>query len=238
LNPLELTGRTRTHVVQPEGLHCALHRDAVDAFLAMRAAAAQAGIELEAASAFRHFDRQREIWNAKFRGERPVLDARGQPLEVTAMDEAARVQAILAWTALPGGSRHHWGTDIDVIDRAAMAPGYAVQLTSAEYAPDGVFGRLAGWLDGNMGRYGFFRPYATGAGGVRPEAWHLSFAPVSRPALRELDVATLADALLGQGVAGETEILARLPAIHARYVKTVDRAPRMRSRWARLRHPV
>lgn len=237
MNPLELTGRTRQHVVQPEGMRCALHRDAVAPFMAMRTAAAREGIDLEAASAFRHFDRQREIWNAKFRGERPVLDADGRPLEALALSEAARIDAILQWSALPGASRHHWGTDLDVIDRAAMAPGYVVGLTNDEYMAGGVFGNLNAWLDRHMRRFGFYRPYATGTGGVRPEPWHLSYAPIARRATMELDLATLAEALLGQGVAGENEILARLPGIHRRYVRMVDAPPRMRSRWARRHKP-
>jgi hypothetical protein len=150
------------------------------------------------------------------------------------MDATARVEAILLWSALPGASRHHWGTDLDVIDRAAMPPGYEVKLAADEYGPGGVFAGLGSWLDRHMRRYGFYRPYATGTGGVRPEPWHLSFAPVARPATRALDVATLADALRGQGVAGEREILGRLADIHARCVRGVDAPPRMRSRWARL----
>ena len=41
LNDLELTGRARTHVVQVEDLRCALHRDVLEPFLALRTAAAQ-----------------------------------------------------------------------------------------------------------------------------------------------------------------------------------------------------
>ena len=232
MNALELTGRADTHVTEPPGTGCRMHREAAGAFLAMRAAAARDQIQLEAASAFRDFDRQRQLWNAKFRGERPLLDAAGWPLDPAAMDVRDLVEAILLWTALPGASRHHWGTDLDVIDRAALPPGYALQLTADEYAPDGIFARLTAWLNRHMRRYGFFRPYVSVRGGVRPEPWHLSFAPVSRPALMALDVGMLADALRGQGVLGEAEILARLPWIHERYVLAVDRAPRMRSRWA------
>jgi LAS superfamily LD-carboxypeptidase LdcB len=234
MNPFELTGRARTHLTEPPGARCLVHRDAAEAFLAMREAAMQAGIELEAASAFRDFERQRQLWNAKFTGDRPLLDASGRMLDTNSLDEPQRVEAILLWSALPGASRHHWGTDIDVIDRSAMAPGYDLQLMPEEYAPGGPFGRLNSWLDENMRHFGFFRPYATGRGGVRPEPWHLSYAPVSRQAVKDLDLSTLADALQGQEVLGIVSIVERLPAIHERYVRTVDAAPRMRSRWARL----
>jgi LAS superfamily LD-carboxypeptidase LdcB len=234
VNELELTGRARTHLTEPPGVHCLVHRDAAEAFLAMRAAAARVGIDLEAASAFRDFERQRQLWNAKFRGERPLLDAQGRPLDVTRLEEPQRIEAILLWTALPGASRHHWGTDLDVIDRAAVPTGYEVQLAADEYAPGAMFGRLGAWLEANMRHFGFFRPYASGKGGVRPEPWHLSFAPVARRALAAHEVTTLADALQGQEVLGLAAVLARLAQIHERYVRTIDAAPRMRSRWARL----
>lgn len=235
LSKLELTGRARTHVIEPPGLSCLMHPAAAAAFLAMREAAARSGIVLEVASGFRHFDRQRQIWNAKFRGERPVLDAAGKPVDVNQLADAQRVETLLLWTALPGASRHHWGTDFDVIDRAAMPEGYTVRLVTDEYAADGLFGPLSAWLDCNMRRFGFFRPYDTGRGGVRPEPWHLSYAPVAKAALAALDVGTLAEAVGGHDVLGEATVLARLPRIHRRYVQEVDRPPRMRSRWARLR---
>ena len=81
------------------------------------------------------------LWNRKWRGERPLLDAAGRPLDPATLDDAERMDAILCWSAIPGGSRHHWGTDVDVIDAAAMPDGYQVQLVAAEYAADGVFAR-------------------------------------------------------------------------------------------------
>jgi LAS superfamily LD-carboxypeptidase LdcB len=233
MNALEITGRARTHLTEPPGAHCLMHRDAAASFLAMREAAAQVGIDLEAASAFRDFERQRQLWNAKFCGDRPLLDAKGRPVDVMRLDEPQRVEAILLWSALPGASRHHWGSDLDVIDRAAVSPGYEVQLSGDEYAPGAIFGRLNHWLDENMRSFGFFRPYASGKGGVRPEPWHLSFAPVARPALAALDLPMLAEALQGQEILGLNWIMANLPEIHLRYVRTIDPPPRMRSKWAR-----
>jgi len=146
MNPLELTGRARTHVVELQAPRCALHYAAATSFLAMRDAAAQSGIDLVAASSFRDFDRQLAIWNAKWRGERPLLDRAGLPLDAASLDAGARIDAILCWSALPGGSRHHWGTDCDVIDAAALPQGYRVQLVPEEYVPGGVFARLTPWL--------------------------------------------------------------------------------------------
>jgi LAS superfamily LD-carboxypeptidase LdcB len=212
-----------------------LHRAAVRPFLAMRKAAALAGFDLVPVSSFRDFGRQRAIWNAKFRGERVALDRAGKPMDITALGPGARVEAILLWSALPGASRHHWGSDVDVADGKPMAAGYVPKLEVGEYRGGGPFAALSAWLGANMRRFGFYRPYTRRRRGVQPEPWHLSYAPVARPALAKMSVRLLAEAIRGADVEGEAEILSRLPAIRERYLLDVDAPPRMRSRYARLR---
>ena len=211
-----------------------LHNAAVRPFLAMREAAMRAGFELAPVSSFRDFERQRLIWNAKYRGERQLLDRRSRPVRVSALAPGARVETILLWSALPGASRHHWGSDIDVADGSVIAAGYEPRLEVEEFRRGGPFAALSAWLADNMRRFGFYRPYTRRGRGVQPEPWHLSYAPVSRPALQRMTVRLLAEAIAGNGVAGEAEILARLPEIRERYVLGVDAPPRMRSRFARL----
>ena len=231
LDALELTGRSRGHVVELELPRCTLHRDVVLPFLALRGAALADGIDLVPASSFRDFERQRSIWNAKFRGERPMLDRAGGALDGQGLSADARIEAILWWSALPGASRHHWGTDLDVYDRAALPAGTSLQLVPAEYAAGGPFERLSGWLRDNMQRYGFFQPYARDRGGVSPEPWHLSFAPLALEFAAALTPALLAEALVAAGVEGEAGILAAIPGIHARYVRDVD-SPGQPAAWA------
>jgi LAS superfamily LD-carboxypeptidase LdcB len=225
MNELELTGRARTHVVDLEQPRCTLHRETAPAFLAMRAAAAQAGIDLEPVSAYRDFEAQLRIWNDKFRGLRPLYDRDGTELAHATLDPEQVVDAILCWSAAPGASRHHWGSEVDVIDRAAVAPGMRVRLLPEEYFPGGSFAGLSRWLDENMGRFGFFRPYRVDRGGVSPEPWHLSHAPVSVPALERLTPAALRTAFQGSEIDGKELLLARVDAIHARYVASVDSPP-------------
>ena len=221
LHPLELTGRARTHIVELAEPRCLLHREVVAPWRALRAAAATAGIDLMPGSTFRDFEHQLRIWNAKFRGERALLDPAGRPLEALALDPAARVEAILHWSALPGASRHHWGTEIDVLDAAALGPGQRPALLPAEYGPGGVFQRLGAWLDAHAGEFGFYRPYDLDRGGVQPEPWHLSYAAVATRAEALLTPELLAETLAGAEVAGREVILERLAAIHARYVRAV-----------------
>jgi len=235
LNGLQLTGRDRGHIVVLEGPRCLLHAAAVRPFLALRDAARRAGFELSPVSSFRDFERQRSIWNAKYRGERPALDRAGRPVRMNVLDPGERVETILLWSALPGASRHHWGSDIDVADGRVIAAGYEPKLEVGEFRRGGPFAALAAWLGQNMSRYGFYRPYSHRGRGVQAEPWHLSYAPVARRALERMTTRLLASAIEGAGVDGEAEILARLPAIRERYVLDVDAPPRMRSRWARIK---
>src|SRR5258706_5540150 len=121
-----------------------------------------------------NFARQLAIWNEKFSGARRLLDRAGEPLAADALDEAGRVAAILVWSALPGASRHHWGSDCDLIDRAALSAGAAVELLGKHYGAGGCYAALAAWLKGHAHDYGFFLPYDIDRGGVQPETWHYS----------------------------------------------------------------
>jgi LAS superfamily LD-carboxypeptidase LdcB len=217
-----VTGRVATHVRELAAPHCVLHVHAAKALLALRDAARLAGIQLYVVSAFRDFNQQLAIWSAKFTGQRPLLDRAGAVINASELYESALIDAILTWSALPGASRHHWGSEIDVIDSAALGPGARAQLVPEEFASGGCFERLNGWLDSNMGRFGFFRPYATFQGGVQPEPWHLSYAEVSAPALRVLTVNVLREAIEEAEMPGRQTVLARLPELYERYVLAVD----------------
>jgi LAS superfamily LD-carboxypeptidase LdcB len=222
VTPAELTGRTRTHILDLTELGCAVHVHTVAPFLALRREALAAGFDLVAASSFRDFDRQLGIWNAKFTGEKPLYGAAGELLETAQLSPAERVSAILLWSALPGASRHHWGTDVDLIDRAAVPAGYRVQLTADEFAPNGPFAAVSNWLETHAARFGFFRPFRGVLSGVQPEDWHYSFAPVAESARRGLTSDVLRVALERAPVQGRAEILARLDELHLRYVAAID----------------
>jgi LAS superfamily LD-carboxypeptidase LdcB len=222
LNASELTGRAATHIVAVPELDCKVHRGAVEAVRRLADACAAAGIKLAVASSFRSFERQVEIWNAKYTGARPLLTRDGRPFDRGQADPNALIDAILAWSALPGGSRHHWGTDFDVVDGDVLAAGYQPQLVPQEYAPGGAFERLGAWLDANLTRHDFFRPYRRERGGVQPEAWHLSYGPIATPALEALSLEVLIEAVAASSMHGREGVLARIPELYERYVKGID----------------
>ncbi len=194
----------------------------------MHAAARRAGIEIALASTYRDFETQARIWNEKWTGRRKLVDRGGRTLDANALAPAARVAAILAWSAAPGASRHHWGTDFDVFDRAAVPADYRLGLVPAEYRGGGPFAPLSDWLNENMARFGFYRPYHTDRGGVAPEPWHLSHAPSAREASRRLRLATLRAAIVMGEIEGKAALLKALPGIYARYVRSVDAPPSSR----------
>jgi LAS superfamily LD-carboxypeptidase LdcB len=218
----ELTGQLRSHIVPVADPACELHHQVVTPFLNLRKAARADGIDLKPVSSFRDFDRQLGIWNGKFSGERAMLDAAGKPLDGGALAPRERVEAILLWSALPGASRHHWGTDIDLIDGNADAKGFRDKLTREAFAPMGPFAPLNRWLDEHAARFGFFRPFLGVRSGVQPEPWHFSFAPVAEQARRRLSKPVLRAALAAAPLFGKEIVLEQLDALHARYVETID----------------
>jgi hypothetical protein len=221
LDDFELTGRGRSHVAEVPGNGCLLHPAATWAYLAMRIAARSAGLEITAVSGFRDLGAQLAIWNGKYRGERVLLGRDSQPVDALALDEGERVAAILLWSALPGASRHHWGSDCDVIDRARLGPTEPPRLLTADFQPGGRYAALDAWLAEHAADYGFFRPYDSDRGGVQPEPWHLSFAPVSVPALARMSPSLLARALAEVEIEGRVTIERRLPQLFEHYVAAV-----------------
>ena len=189
------------------------------AFNDMQVAAAYEGFNLQAASSWRGFERQLAIWNGKWRGERPLLDADNQPLDALQLDDMERLHAILRWSALPGTSRHHWGTDLDIYDPDCLPVGTRLALEPWEYEAGGWFADLGEWLGDHMADFGFFLPYAKpldAAQGVAYEPWHISFAPESGE--QRLDPNALALCLQQADIEGKECILAHLDEILARYV--------------------
>jgi LAS superfamily LD-carboxypeptidase LdcB len=223
-SPANLVGQSETHLcsAQDAGVFGArMHHDAVGPFIQLRAAAAADGFDLALESGFRSFERQLSIWNRKVNGERAVLDSEAQALDITQLTPRELVFAILRWSALPGASRHHWGTDLDVYDRAAKPPGYEIQAIPAEVEAGGMFAPLHEWLDRRIAdgaAFGFFRPYDVDRQGVAPERWHLSYAPVASTYLRLLTVDLLHEAIERADLALKDVVINSLPEIYQRFV--------------------
>lgn len=208
-------------LVHDHALQCDLQGEVLQALQQLRERAAAAGFDLRVASSYRSFARQLLIWNNKATGLRPVLDDRGLPLDIARLGERELAFAILRWSALPGASRHHWGTDLDVYDAAAMPAGYQLQLTQAETQGDGVFAPFHRWLDVELQRPDavFYRPYSQDTGGIAPEPWHLSYAPLAKVYAQQMSEALLRHQLEQTDIQLKSTLLAHLGEIYARFVR-------------------
>ena len=167
------------------------HQKASNAFTALSRRATTAGFDLRVASAFRGYGRQLDIVNAKWLGHRPVLNEEGLGLHRAALSDSDWLAAILRFSALPGTSRHHWGTDFDIWDRSTVTEDYVPQLLASEYQHEGVFAEMSAWLDDQISAdnaEGFYKPYAVDRGGVAPEPWHISYRPVAEGYQRQLSL--------------------------------------------------
>lgn len=210
-------GLTEEHLTTCQGGH-KLRAEVCDAFMSMQNEAHRDGIDLQIVSSYRNFQRQQAIWDAKWLGLRHMFDRGGQRINPEHLKHEQKLFAILIWSALPGASRHHWGTDLDVYDKAAVDNWQQpFELVAAEYEQAGPCHALNCWLAENAGRYGFYRPYAKDTGGVAPEAWHISYQPLAKKVIQQLDLTVLSETLRDSNIQGKEIILAHLDEVFTRF---------------------
>ena len=150
-----------------ETLHY-LRKGTAQAWERMHHAASEDGVELMIVSSTRNFERQKNIWENKWFGRTLT---QGKNLAESELGAIEKSQAILKFSAMPGTSRHHWGTDIDI------------NSTEESYFETSQGIEMYNWLNKHAYNFGFFQPY-TVKGNNRPtgyeeEPWHWSFAPLS-----------------------------------------------------------
>lgn len=225
-----LVGQSEIHLCSAadgELIGVRVHGEVVLPFLRLQSEAREAGFDLAVLSGFRSFEQQLSIWNRKVTGHLPVLDSDTRPLDIATLSEQELVFAILRWSALPGASRHHWGTDLDVYDVAAKPEGYVIELIPEEVDRGGIFAPLHEWLDARIAdgtAFGFFRPYDVDRQGVAAERWHLSHAPVSSLYARMITPELLHETIERSDIMLKDVVLAHLPAIFDRFVINTNRA--------------
>ncbi|MBS1505864.1 MAG: M15 family metallopeptidase [Bacteroidetes bacterium] len=157
---------------QGSALNGYLRKEAFDAFEKMAAAAGKDGVTLTIISATRNFDSQKKIWENKWNGKTKV---EGKDLTtITDLNERARL--ILLYSSMPGSSRHHWGTDMDLnsLDNNYFSSGEGLKIYQ--------------WLTKHAAEFGFCQPYTSkvnGRTGYEEEKWHWSYLPLSKPFLEE-----------------------------------------------------
>ena len=215
-----LTGQDSRPIVRDLHFACPMHRDVVAAFRRLQQIAADAGQCLQIASGYRDFARQLLIWNEKVSGKRPLLDQAGEVILANDMSEWELIQYILRWSALPGASRHHWGTDFDVYNPDCLPENYQLQLTREEYEQGALksFNRwLSAAIDSPDGD--FFRPYQRSDVGVAPEPWHISYRPLANQFQQQLTIEMLASTITKADLLLKDCVLQHLDEIFHRFVR-------------------
>ena len=169
---LELMGKESIELFG-EGIN--LRKEAHDAFVAMKDAAYQDGFDIKMVSSHRDFYRQQSIWERKYI----------QYTEVDGMAPIPAMEKIIEYSTIPGTSRHHWGTDIDIIDGNAKATGDV--LVPEKFEGEGPFAPFKKWLDANSEKFNFYLVYTDSyfRKGFKYEPWHYSYAPLSIPMLQQ-----------------------------------------------------
>ena len=168
---LELIGKGNPTVF---GNGFSLRKEAYDAFVKMSAAAAKAGIEIHPVSSYRNYAHQNRIWERKYKR-----------FTKQGLSPIKAIEKIITYSTIPGTSRHHWATDIDIIDKNATYSGDV--LVPKKFHGDGPFCKLREWLETNANTFDFYIVYTDKVGrkGFKYEPWHYSYAPLSKPMLQE-----------------------------------------------------
>ena len=143
------------------------------AFLNMQKEAQKSDVVIKIVSSYRSFKHQNEIWERKFK----KYNSQGMTPKTT-------INKIIEYSTIPGTSRHHWGTEIDIIDANAHQPKYL--LAPSNFESDGPFGALKQWMNINANTFGFYLVYTNlpKRKGFKYEPWHYSYKPLSTNYLR------------------------------------------------------
>lgn len=217
LTQQQIFGLVEDHLVDVCKGH-KLVKDAANQFTLMQQAAHDEGYDLQLCSSFRSFERQLQIWNGKWEGKRPLYDLQNNEINNSTLSPTERIHAIMLWSALPGASRHHWGTDLDYYDKAAVDTWEGdFSLIPEEYEASGPCAGLSCWINENAEHFGFVFPYKDYVGGVAREPWHLSYAPVAESIIDAISLDGLKDVLYNSDLHGKDAVIEQLDGLFTRY---------------------
>ncbi|MDC9723320.1 MAG: M15 family metallopeptidase, partial [Urechidicola sp.] len=151
-----------------------LQKEAHDSFLKMQEAALRDGINIEVVSSYRSYEHQTRIWTRKYKR-----------FTENGLSPKEAIHKIIEYSTIPGTSRHHWGTDIDIIDANVERPESV--LETFHFENKGVFVNLKKWMDANANTFGFYLVYTNNENrkGFKYEPWHYSYRDISKEMLTQ-----------------------------------------------------
>ena len=168
-----------------------LRQEANAAFLEMSKDALKSDINLKIVSSYRNFDHQNRIWDRKYK----------QNIN-NGLSAQQSIKKIIEYSTIPGTSRHHWATDIDIIDGNVAQPSHV--LNPKHFGGAGCFSKFKSWMDANATRFGFYLVYTneTNRKGFKYEPWHYSYKPLSKGYLQAYQKLDLRDIIISEQLTG------------------------------------
>lgn len=168
-----------------------LRKEAQVQFDLMKNAAQKAGFNIYVVSSYRSYAHQNGIWERKYNANRKA-----------GLSPTKSIEKIIEYSTIPGTSRHHWGTDLDIIDSTKGIPNNP--LSEAHFNEGGRMRKFKLWLDENSEKFGFYLVYtnAPNRKGFSYEPWHFSYKPLSLKMLKEYQQINLKDLLQNQKLLG------------------------------------
>ncbi|WP_396595940.1 M15 family metallopeptidase [Dokdonia sp. R86516] len=151
-----------------------LRPEAAVAYEEMKSAALKEGIKFQVVSSYRDYNHQNRIWERKYNRFRE-----------SGLNPTAAIEKIIEYSTIPGTSRHHWGTDIDIVDATPKVSGGL--LVPSKFHGNGPFCKFKEWMDKNANTYGFYLVYTDDQNrkGFNYEPWHYSFKSLSLDYLKK-----------------------------------------------------
>ncbi|MBI5487738.1 MAG: M15 family metallopeptidase [Deltaproteobacteria bacterium] len=218
LTLLQLIGWQSPRLREGRWNEAKLLREATESLDEMSHAARADGVNVWARSGHRTLSQQRYLWNSKFRGRDSVRAPDGSRETLDGdLSAEEKVQRILSYTAFPGTSRHHWGTDVDMAQSFSDHCADYLLEHPGEAQPDGDEGAPADlpenclpshrWLLAHAADYGWHRVYDVARGGFQPEPWHWSYLALAVPALARYLAEVTGDLLRDRDVDGDSVVL-------------------------------
>ncbi len=217
-----LTGRENNELVEYQGY--LVHHALISSLEKLqRLVRKELGADMQIISSFRNYERQTIIWNEKLQGIRKVFDDNENIVNKNDYPTLEYLHKVMRFSAIPGASRHHWGTDLDIYD-ANQINKKDVQLTASECNSGGPCYKLHTFLDELItghNSFGFFRPYEKDLGGVAVEKWHLSYAPIAQEFFEKYDLACFEKNIERSKIEAKELILKNSEEIYQRYISNI-----------------
>lgn len=140
-------------------------KEVMESYWRLKEEASKAGWRLILVSGHRSFGSQRRIWNRHNR----------QFSKIEKLDQKGRVRAIMSTVSVPGLSRHHWGTELDISEETLRGQLVKIKPDTPQKVID-----FYQWMEQNAPRFGFCKVYLGNKGSIMDEPWHWTYFPFAR----------------------------------------------------------